>query len=122
MKKAAVIGSSALGINAADGIPASMSPEGRMLHTSVHLARNGVSVTFVSEAARDRVGDFIVDYLAAHGVATSSIDRYAGGIRRSISIFSLTAHMECLIRCATVSIRMICLMPCGRASTVTTSW
>lgn len=79
MKKAAVIGSSALGINAADGIPASMSPEGRMLHTSVHLARNGVPVTFVSEAARDRVGDFIVDYLAAHGVATSSIDRYAGG-------------------------------------------
>lgn len=79
MKKAAVIGSSALGIEAADGMPVAMSPEGRMLHTSVRLARRGDAVTFVSEAARDRVGDLIVDYLSAEGVVTSSIDRYAGG-------------------------------------------
>lgn len=79
MKKVAVVGSSALGINAADGHPISMSPEGRMLQTAIHLADKGVQVTFVSEAARDRVGDFIVGHLAAHGVTTSSIDRYAGG-------------------------------------------
>lgn len=79
MKKVAVIGSSALGIDSAGGLPISMWPEGRMLQTSVHLAGKGVPVAFVSEAARDRVGDFIVEYLSAHGVAVSSIDRYAGG-------------------------------------------
>lgn len=79
MKKVAVIGSSALGIVATDGVPTFMSPEGRMLQTSVHLAGKDVPVAFVSEAARDRVGDMIVEYLAAKGVGTGSIDRYAGG-------------------------------------------
>lgn len=79
MKKVAVIGSSALGIVATDGVPTSMSPEGRMLQTSVHLAGQAVPVAFVSEAARDRVGDMIVEYLSGKGVNTGSIDRYAGG-------------------------------------------
>lgn len=78
-KKTAVIGAAALDINISGSTPVSLNPEGRMLSVSVALARRGVPVTFISEAARDRVGDLIVSRLEREGVATGSIDRYAGG-------------------------------------------
>ncbi|MCM1337593.1 MAG: PfkB family carbohydrate kinase [Candidatus Amulumruptor caecigallinarius] len=79
MRKTAVIGAAALDINIQGDQPISITPDGRMLATAVALARAAQPVTFVSEAARDRVGDIIVDNLARAGVDTRCIDRYAGG-------------------------------------------
>lgn len=79
MRKAAVIGASALDINIEGSTPLSITPDGRMLATASALGRMGRAVTFVSEAARDRVGDIIIDTLARDGVDTRCIDRYAGG-------------------------------------------
>lgn len=73
------IGASELGINIVNHQPAGLLPDGRMLHASIFMARAGHSVSFVSEAARDKVGDLIVSNLDAQGVDTRSIDRFTGG-------------------------------------------
>lgn len=79
MKKTVVIGASALDIQIRDNIPVSLVPHGRMLHVAARLAKDSIPVSFVSEAARDRVGDLIVDRLASLGVGVGSVDRFAGG-------------------------------------------
>lgn len=79
MKKVIVTGASALDINITDLEPVNLEPDGRMLVTAVNLAAYSVPVSFISEAARDRVGDIIVSSLQNAGVDTRSIDRYVGG-------------------------------------------
>lgn len=54
-------------------------PGGRLLNAAALLATMHPSVTYVSEAARDRIGDMIVSFLEANKVNTRSIDRYVDG-------------------------------------------
>lgn len=54
-------------------------PGGRMLNAAALLGTLHDNVCYVSEAARDRIGDMIVAFLEANKVDTSSIDRYADG-------------------------------------------
>lgn len=61
-------------------------PGGRLLNASALLGQKGLDVTFVSEMARDRVGDAIAGFLTANGVHTESIDRYTDG-STSVNIF-----------------------------------
>lgn len=79
MRKTIIIGASALDINIDGQTPVSITPDGRMLSTALALSRMGMHTTFISEAARDRVGDIIVRALESAGVDTSCVDRYAGG-------------------------------------------
>lgn len=54
-------------------------PGGRLLNAAALLATMHPSVTYVSEAARDRIGDMIVSFLEANKVNTASIDRFVDG-------------------------------------------
>ncbi len=54
-------------------------PGGRMLNAAALLGTLHDNVSYVSEAARDRIGDMIVSYLEANKVNVASIDRYADG-------------------------------------------
>lgn len=54
-------------------------PGGRLLNAAALLGTMHPSVTYVSEAARDRIGDIIVTFLEANKVNTASIDRYTDG-------------------------------------------
>ncbi len=58
---------------------AEATPADPLLLASAMLARAGHSATFMSEAARDHLGDLVVAYLSEAGVDTVSIDRYADG-------------------------------------------
>lgn len=40
------------------------------------MGSDGVTVDYVSEVARDRVGDIVSGFLESHGVNVRSIDRY----------------------------------------------
>lgn len=80
MRKIVILGECALDIVFRDNVPEQSYPAGRLLNASAILGSRGHSVTFVGECARDRVGDLIVSFLDSHGVATTSIDRYAEGV------------------------------------------
>lgn len=54
-------------------------PASRLFNAAAMLSRHGRDVTFVGEAARDRLGDLLVGYLKASGVDTRCIDRYSDG-------------------------------------------
>ncbi len=58
-------------------------PGGRLLNAAAILGRQGHDVAYVGEAARDRVGDIIVNFLDNHHVATRSIDRFTDGVTSS---------------------------------------
>lgn len=55
------------------------TPGGRVLNAAALLGTLHEGVSYVSEAARDRLGDMIVSYLKANNVNTDSIDRYVDG-------------------------------------------
>lgn len=52
---------------------------GRLAKAAMILGKTGHDVTMMGEAARDRLGDLIVEHLKASGVDTSCIDRYSDG-------------------------------------------
>ncbi|MBD5346225.1 MAG: hypothetical protein HDR92_03730 [Bacteroides sp.] len=54
-------------------------PGGRMLNAAALLGSLHDNVSYVGEAARDRIGDMIVSFLSANNVDVSSIDRYVDG-------------------------------------------
>lgn len=54
-------------------------PGGRMLNAAALLGTLHDNVSYVGEAARDRIGDMIVSFLAANKVDVTSIDRYVDG-------------------------------------------
>ncbi len=54
-------------------------PGGRVLNAAALLGTLHQGVSYVSEAARDRIGDMIVEFLKANNVDVSSIDRYVDG-------------------------------------------
>ncbi len=54
-------------------------PGGRMLNAAALLGTLHENVSYVGEAARDRIGDMIVSFLDANHVDVSSIDRYVDG-------------------------------------------
>lgn len=54
-------------------------PGGRMLNAAALLGTLHDNVSYVGEAARDRIGDMIVAFLTANRVDVGSIDRYCDG-------------------------------------------
>ncbi len=63
----------------ADSLQIKAVPGGRLLNTAILLGDHGKNVTFVGDAARDRTGDFLINTLRRHNVATTSIDRFTDG-------------------------------------------
>lgn len=54
-------------------------PGGRMLNAAALLGTLHDNVSYVGEAARDRIGDMIIAFLSANKVNVDSIDRYVDG-------------------------------------------
>lgn len=54
-------------------------PGGRMLNAAALLGTLHEDVSYIGEAARDRIGDMIVSFLDANHVNTEYIDRYVDG-------------------------------------------
>lgn len=79
MRKIIAIGESSFCINFRDAATASGYPDGVIANASASLARVGMDVFMVSEAATDFFGDTITSFLDKAGVDTSSIDRFTEG-------------------------------------------
>nr|WP_280921206.1 PfkB family carbohydrate kinase [Methanolobus bombayensis] len=60
------------------GKPVYACPGGAMLNSSVSLGRAGVEVSYISEFARDKVGDIILEFLMDNNVSTESLYLYEG--------------------------------------------
>lgn len=88
MRKIIAIGECVLDIVFDGEQPRSSAPGGLILNTAAKLGHLGHGVTMVGEAARDRVGDIIVENLQSCGVATESIDRYTDGVTPASLIFT----------------------------------
>lgn len=87
MRKIIAIGECVLDIIFDGDVPKMSSPGGLILNVASNLGRLGHEVNFVGEAARDRVGDIIVDSLKANKVAVDHIDRYTEGVTPASLIF-----------------------------------
>lgn len=93
MRKITVLGECALDIvfpSEASSWPVSLQarPAGRLVNAAAIAADHGLQVSFVGEAARDRAGDLVVDFLKSHNVDTHCIDRFSdGGVTSSNFIF-----------------------------------
>lgn len=84
MRKVIIIGSCAADFifqTDKPSLPATptLTAGGRLLNAATILGRQQRNVTFVSEAARDTLGDILIDYISQSGVNTDSIDRYSDG-------------------------------------------
>lgn len=100
MKKIIIIGECTLDLifpENTDRCPAEVTarPGGRLLNAAAMLGGAGRNVTYVSECARDRIGDMLVGYLERHGVNTASIDRYTEGITSMNCRFEQVEDMVC---------------------------
>lgn len=87
MRKIIAIGECVLDILFDGDMPRVASPGGLILNVASNLGRIGREVSFVGEAARDRVGDMIVDSLKSDNVSVDHIDRYTEGVTPSSFIF-----------------------------------
>ena len=76
MKRIIGIGETILDILFKDGQPVKAVPGGSVFNSIVSLGRMGCNVALVSEVGGDRVGNMVVDFLAANGVDTSSVYRF----------------------------------------------
>ena len=94
MPKTIIIGSCSVNIVFPDdvsGLPAQATATtgGLLLDTAISLGRQGHQTVYVSEVARDALGDILLTHLQACGVDTRHIDRFAeGGATTLNAIFS----------------------------------
>ncbi len=72
-------GETVLDIIFKDRHPVAAKPGGSVLNAFISLGRLGWDPCFISEYARDDVGDLIDSYLIENGVNTEFVNRYAGG-------------------------------------------
>ena len=79
MRKIISIGESCLEVLFRGEVPVKSYPGGELLNASACMGSDGVTVDYVSEVARDRVGDIVSGFLESHGVNVRSIDRYTEG-------------------------------------------
>jgi len=56
-----------------------VTPYGTMLNAACLCANAGMPTTYVSETARDFIGDTLISHMQSCGIDTKSIDRYADG-------------------------------------------
>ncbi len=87
MRKIIAIGECVLDVIFRENRPELSAPGGLILNIAANLGRRRIPVSFVGEAARDRVGDILVEALTANGVDTASIDRYTDGVTPASLIF-----------------------------------
>lgn len=76
MKRIIGIGETILDILFKESQPVKAVPGGSVFNSIVSLGRMGCNVALVSEVGSDRVGNMVVDFLAANGVDTSSVYRF----------------------------------------------
>lgn len=88
MRKIIAIGRCGLDIVMEGTAPVCARPGGRIPNAAATLAAAGRHVCMVSEAGRDKVGDMVVEFLAAHGVDTRSIDRFTEGLTPATLLFT----------------------------------
>jgi fructokinase len=79
MRKIYAIGETLLDIIFRDGRPQTAKPGGSMLNTVVSLGRMSLPVSFISEYAKDDVGDLIGNFLIENGVDISFVHCYTEG-------------------------------------------
>lgn len=87
MRKIIAIGECVLDILFDGDVPRASLPGGLILNVAANLGRIGREVSFVGEAARDRVGDMIIGSLKSSRVSVDHIDRYTEGVTPSSFIF-----------------------------------
>lgn len=87
MRKIIAIGECVLDILFDGDAPRVSAPGGLILNVASNLGRLGRNVSFVGEAARDRVGDMIVDSLKSSNVSVDHIDRYTEGVTPTTLVF-----------------------------------
>lgn len=90
MKKIICIGECALDIVFEGTQPAGSMPGGRIVNASAIMAREGLPVRLVGEAAAGAVGDIICGFLSEAGVDCSSVDRFTEGLT-PVNIFTCDA-------------------------------
>ncbi|WP_342306415.1 PfkB family carbohydrate kinase [Methanolobus sp. ZRKC5] len=56
----------------------SACPGGAMLNSSISLGRTGVTISLISEFARDNIGNSIYEFLRENNVSTEYLHRYEG--------------------------------------------
>lgn len=87
MRKIIAIGESVLDTIFSGGMPVKAFVGGRVANAAASLATAGVPCSMVSECTTDSVGDIIINFLTAHGVDVTSVDRYPDGATRLSAIF-----------------------------------
>jgi fructokinase len=63
-------------------------PGGAMLNSSISLGRTGVPVSFISEFARDNVGNIIKEFLKENNVSTEYLHLYEGNSPLSLAFLN----------------------------------
>jgi fructokinase len=76
-----------------DNRPFKGVPGGAAFNTMISLGRLGLKPIFLSELARDHVGDLLLRFMTDNGVATDHIYRYYGG-QSPLSLAFLDANRE----------------------------
>ena len=92
MRKIISIGESCLEVLFRGEVPVKSYPGGELLNASACMGSDGVTVDYVSEVARDRVGDIVSGFLESHGVSVKSIDRYTEGTTPFQFLCRVAAH------------------------------
>jgi len=67
------------------GQPVAAKPGGSMLNTAVSLGRCGLKVEMITELGQDKVGQTVLEFLAANGVSTSFI-RPVDGFKTPVAL------------------------------------
>ena len=97
MKKIIAIGESVLDTIFTGSQPVRSFMGGRIANAAAILGTMRLPVAMVSECGADRVGDIIIDYLTAHHVNVTSIDRYTEGSTALSAIFDSDSGKENLV-------------------------
>jgi fructokinase len=79
MRKIYGIGETVFDIIFKSGQPQAAKAGGAMLNSTVSLGRIGLPVSFISEYAKDNVGEIIDNFLQENGVGTDFIDHFKEG-------------------------------------------
>ncbi len=79
MRKVIGIGETILDIIFNANQPQRAVPGGSVFNAFVSLGRLGIPVLFLSELGKDKVGDYIIDFMKENNISTEYIDRFPDG-------------------------------------------
>ncbi len=73
MRKVIGIGETVLDIIFKEGKPVNAVPGGSTFNAMISLGRSGVATNFISMAGNDRVGKYVLDFMAENGVSSDEV-------------------------------------------------